>query len=86
MSSSAAVVKMIITFVTIWGIYPILSTKDLLKHVWQKLISHKLLAFRVTDDVATHNVMHTSKASAEKPALFLITDNYCICTPRRLEE
>lgn len=86
MSSSEHVVKMIITFGTIFGVCCIPSTKDLLMHVWQKLISNKLLAFSLTEDVPTHNVMHASKASAGKPALFLITDNYCIRTPRRLKE
>ncbi len=85
-SSSTAIVKMIITFSDNLSniMYPIYkgSTKGCLAKAYFPHIA----CFLCDWWCGTHNVMHTSKASAEKPALFLITDNYCICTPRTLEE
>lgn len=67
MSSSLAVTT-IITFSYNAG--NIQSTNDLVKYVRQKHISHKLLAFCLTDDVVTQYYAYIKSISRQTCAVF----------------
>lgn len=67
MSSSAAATT-IITFSSNAG--NVQSTNKLVKYVRQKHISHKLLAFCVTDDVVTQYYAYIKRISRQTCAVF----------------